>query len=301
MVKLSIILILVCASITSFAEEDADYFKDLRHYYQYDKSIPLQVKHDKLQSTGRTSVFTFRSHDGETIYATVTQPANYNPARKYPLFIGDKTLLSDELIAEHEIIVADISLRLQGKAARQGLSNSDGSAPFATIWARLNTVIDYRRLLDYIEGHYQIDTTKVIAGGRSRWGRILTILAANDDRIKGVIAASTSADWLATMKSTQFESFRKTMDAPWFNETFYRQIMAPIDPKYFARFVNVPVLVLHGEKDVIVRLDGAIRLQQALGSNATLITYADVGHHIASGFISKDVQAWVKGVYLKAE
>ena len=287
-------------SFTGHAAEDADYFNDLRHYYQYDESAPLQVKYDKEKSTGRTDIFTFRSHDGEMVYASITKPAAYDPHKKYPLFIGDKTLLSESLLNEYEMIVADISMRLQGKAARQGLSNSDGASPFSTIWARLNTVIDYRRLLDHIDTQYQVDTTKVIVGGRSRWGRIFTILAANDERIKGVIAVSTSSDWLATIKETKFDSFHKTMNEPWFDDRFYSQIMAPIDPKNFARFVEVPVLILHGETDDITPLRGAKRLQKVLGAKATIISYPKVGHYIEPKILSSDIDRWVRKFYFDA-
>ncbi len=269
------------------------YYRDLRHHYYYDNTLPLDAKVNHVSKDGSHSELIFRSHDGEIIHASVTLPPGYRSDKQYPLYLGDSTLPGAKYLEEKEFIQADISLRLQGKGIHPGLSNSDGSAPFATIWARQNAVIDYRRLLDFIKNNYSVDNNRVIAGGRSRMGRIVTILAANDPRVTGVIAASTSSDWLKTVKTTQHSGFRKILDQAWFTDDFYQQIMAPIDPKYFARYVQVPVLILHGMADEIVTIDGAQRLKQALGSQATIITYPGAGHALRLPEAVADTDQWL--------
>ena len=275
---------------------DAPYFQDLRHYYQYDSSLPLQVQAEPNKSQGRTKSVTFRSHDGEMVYATITFPEHYDPIRKSPVYIGKPGLISTDFLQTQGFIVADISMRVQGRAERPGLSNSDGATPFATVWARLNTVIDYRRLLDYLEMNYAIDSERIIAGGHSRFGRIMTILAANDSRVKAVIASATSADWLQSMKTTEHMGFKKTLTLPWYNDPFYRQITAPIDPLYFAHYVKVPVLVLHNQQDKIVKVEGAYKLKKALGERAKLITYPEAGHALTSPRVTQDVEHWLSAI-----
>jgi len=290
----TVIFALFIAGCANANESDGIYFQDLRHYYHYDKSAPLQVKHDKENSTDREKVFTFRSHDGETIYATLTKPDNFDTSVSHPLYIGDTNLISEDVIAQRGFIIANISMRLQGKGTHKGLSNSDGSTPFSTVWARLNTVIDYRRLIDYVGANYNIDKRVVIVGGLSRWGRIMTILAATDQRVTGVIAASTSSDWLKTVKTTEHEGFKSTLNQPWFEDRFYQQIMAPIDPKYFTQFLNVPALVLHEVNDKIVTVDGGQRLQKILGDKASMIVYDEnAGHGLKTPKVKIDTRKWL--------
>lgn len=297
-------MVIVSANMVVSGEERTipPYYKDLRHHYQYDKKLPLNINKVADEDNSNSISFNFISHDGEIVYGSLQLPLDYTPGKKYPVLIGDPSIVGNDYLNKHNFIVTQISLRLQGKMSREGLSNSDGASPFATIWARKNSVIDHRRLIDMLELGYAIDPATVIFAGRSRWGRIAIITAATDERITGVIAVSTTADMLMTVKMTAYETFRKTVDQPWFDEDFYRRIMAPIDSMYFADYVNVPVLVLHGEGDRIASIKQAELLVHLLGSNAQFISYpvseeATQGlfesHHVTQEQSLQDVSNWM--------
>ncbi|MBN1553487.1 MAG: hypothetical protein JXA11_01985 [Phycisphaerae bacterium] len=219
-------------------------FKTLRKYYEYDPSLPLQAKlsNKKKIDGGTTYDLTFKGADGYPVYGAITVPDGKGP---FPLLIapGYITKLSSSQLAKLGILTAWIDYRLMDRGQLKDMDPGYEDRPGTMLWARVNTVIDFRRLLDYCFENYSIDKDRVCYGSASKGSWFGCILGAVDPRVKQFMLVEGGADMVLYMQTDPDPRIKKVRDAPWFSPRFFGTMMAPFDTQYFVKqLTGRPVL-----------------------------------------------------------
>ncbi len=291
------IFTLACSLLASAfaAGETLWNYGDIRHYYDYDKSLPLEAstvseetKDGVVEKTVR-----LRAADGEWMNATLHIPEGEGP---FGLFLGQSAAAGGaQALAAARYLCADIERRLGGERKREGLSMSLGENFMLSVWSRQQMGVDYRRLMDYVFDEYNIQEDRVVMAGNSRMGRISVITAACDERIKAVIARSCCADWSKLISGPGSDpSLEHFADEPWYDQPFFRRLTAAIDPLHYGQWLEGrKVLVQSGEEDKVVPTIAVKRLADVLKGSATFRTYPGEGHKLLGNAVIEDTQSWL--------
>lgn len=282
---------------TTFAQaEELWNYGDIRHYYDYDRSLPLEASliSEKTKDGVVEKIIRLRAADGEWMKAALHIPKGEGPFR---LFLGQNAAAGGaQALAEVGYLCADIERRLGGERKREGLSMSLDENFMLSVWSRQQMGVDYRRLMDYVFSEYRIETDRVVMAGTSRMGRISVITAACDERIKTVIARACCADWSKLISGPGSDpSLEHFADEPWYDQPFFRRLTAAIDPLHYGQWLEGrKVLVQSGEEDKVVPTIAVKRLADVLEESATFRTYPGEGHRLLGDAVIKDTQAWLK-------
>ncbi len=298
------VLISASSPTVSHAEALWDY-GDIRHYYDYDRSLPLEASlvSEKRNGEARERVVRLRAADGEWMKATLYWIDGDEP---HGLYLGQAAAAGGrEALARAGFLCADVDRRLSGDRKREGLSMTMGDNFMLSVWSRQQMGVDYRRLMDYVFRDYEIDTERVVMAGTSRMGRISVITAACDERIKAVLARSCCADWSKLVSGPGGNpALAHFGEEPWYDQPFFRRLTASIDPLHFGQWLEGrKVLVQSGEDDTEVPSIAAERLANVLAGSATFRTYPGEGHRLLGESVIEDTQAWLQtnGFWRKPE
>lgn len=282
--------------ITAFASgEELWNYGDIRHFYEYDESLPLEASlvSEENKDGAVERVVRLRAADGEWMQATLYMPEREGP---FGLFLGQAAAVGgNQVLAEAGYLCADIEKRLSGTREREGLSMSLDENFMLSVWSRQQMCVDYRRLMDYLFREYKIETDRVVIAGTSRMGRISVITAACDERIKAVIARSCCADWSKLISgpggNPALAHFAKE---PWYDQPFFRRLTATIDPLHYGKWLDDrKTLVQSGEDDTEVPSMAARHLADVLKASATFRTYPGEGHRLLGTAVIEDTKAWL--------
>ncbi len=168
-----------------------------------------------VSSTNRSREFTFSGFDGETVYGQLTLPDIGAPP--YKVLVGVHAMgrsyprwFNDAVKGRPTITNVD---KITGQALRKGYAvlaidaryhgkRKVPEKPLRSIWNDMhffgdksdyqdmiiNTVIDNRTLLDWVEDQSELDANDISVAGYSMGGQISLILGAVDDRIRQVVS-----------------------------------------------------------------------------------------------------------------
>lgn len=135
----------------------------------------------------------------------------------------------------------------------------------------VDSVVDYRRAVDYIETRPEIDAARIGVHGYSMGGMMTFLLTGTEPRIKVTVSCVT---W------------------NWDNPTPKYQYIAPYN---FARAIgNRPFLMMMGRKDPILPLDGAERLYHLVEKPSTKLILYDSDHRLPDDYIGESLK-WMQG------
>ncbi len=204
---------LILASSITFLSHATPLSNEKLQPYQYELKQPVSVKSVAIDK--RHSTFSFTSFDGQTVYGQISYPKQQ--AKSYPVLIGlhamgrnykrwwvdningrktithvnDITAMADK----QGFVVIALDARFHGKRKDPKISlrhimtalNKDNNAQLYRDMI-LNTVKDYRVLLDWVQTQAQLDSSKIQVAGYSMGAHQSLLLAAVDDRITDVLA-----------------------------------------------------------------------------------------------------------------
>lgn len=111
--------------------------------------------------------------------------------------------------------------------------------------------IETRRLVDYLEGHEELDASRIGVLGYSMGGQIAVYTAAADSRIQVTVSCVPGAT------------------SP--------PLFGPIE---FAPRLTKPFLLLHGNEDIYTPVDQVQALYDAVGSSTKDVEIYDTGHRL---------------------
>lgn len=233
-------------------------------------------------------VIQWKSTDGTTVEGVLIKPADYDPARKYPLLV---VIHGGPTGVDTPVRAADRTYPVERFAAKGALilkPNYRGSAGYGEKFRSLNVrnlgIGDYEDVIsgvDYLIGKGMVDKDRVGAMGWSQGGYISAFITCYSDRFKAVSVGAGISDWMTYYVNTDIHPFtRQYLKAtPWDDPEIYRKT----SPITYVNRARTPTLIQHGDQDKRVPPPNAFELYQALkdrGVPVKLILYKGFGHPI---------------------
>jgi len=237
---------------------------------------------------GTSEVMSWQSRDGTTIEGVLHRPDDFDPNRKYPLFvvihggptgIDFPTAVTGYVYPVHQWLA---------KGALVLRPNYRGSAGYGEAFRSLNVrnlgvgdVWDVHSGVDHLVSQGFVDTDRMGAMGWSQGGYISAYLTTTTDRFAAISVGAGISNWVTYYVNTDIHPFtRQYLKAtPWEDSDIYEQT----SPMTFINQATTPTLIQHGEFDRRVPIPNAYELYQGLqdvGVETKLIVYKGFGHGI---------------------
>jgi dipeptidyl aminopeptidase/acylaminoacyl peptidase len=157
----------------------------------------------------------------------------------------------------------------------------------------LHSVKEFNSILYYIKSHYNIDEHRIGVCGHSMGGMITSGIIAHNKCIRAGVIMNSSGAWVEATMEIIGDQHKE-------NKNFIDKILnelssfSPINN--INNFTNTPILLLHGDKDVLVPIKSEIAFFNAIKEhydNKDLIdmkTYDRLNHYITEAMVSEALQ-----------
>jgi dipeptidyl aminopeptidase/acylaminoacyl peptidase len=247
------------------------------------------TKQIKPWKPGTSEVISWKSKDGATIEGVLHKPEDFNPNKKYPLFVvihGGPTGIDYPSVPTGYVYPI---LQWLEKGAVVLRPNYRGSAGYGEKFRSLNVrnlgvgdMWDVMSGVDYLIKQGFVDKDKMGSMGWSQGGYISAFLTTNTDRFKAISVGAGISNWMTYYVNTDIHPFtRQYLKAtPWDDPKIY----AKTSPMTNINKAKTPTLIQHGEFDRRVPIPNAYELFQGLqdvGVETKLIVYKGFGHGIS--------------------
>jgi len=247
-----------------------------------------QLKDWKLSTKEAIS---WKSTDGTKITGVLIKPADFDPNKKYPLFViihGGPTGIS----FPQEFDRYNRYYPIEQWAAKGAVflePNYRGSAGFGADFRKLNYrnlgVGDYWDVIsgvDYLIDRGFVDKDRVASMGWSQGGYISAYITTFSDRFRAVSVGAGISDWVTYYYRTDITPFtiHYLGATPWDDPEVYKKT----SPMTHINKAKTPTLIQHGEFDRRVPPTNAYKLYRGLqdkGVPSKLIIYKGFGHGIS--------------------
>jgi len=236
--------------------------------------------------SGTREIVEWKSQDQTLIEGVLHKPANFDPARRYPLLVvihGGPTAVSRPIPFASAIYPIDVWVA-RGVLVLE--PNYRGSAGYGEKFRSLNVrnlgvgdAWDVISGIDSLVARGLADPGKVGVMGWSQGGYISAFLATNyGARFKAISVGAGISDWMTYYVNTDIHPFtRQYLQAtPWDDPAIY----AKTSPITTIKQAKAPTLIQHGRVDQRVPLPNAFELFQGLRDHnvpVKLIVYEGFG------------------------
>ena len=266
----------------------SEIYKTLTAPYQ-PEAVTNFTKRIKGWKTGTSEVIAWKSKDGAEIEGVLHKPNNFDPDKKYPLFViihGGPTGIDYPSVTAGYVYPI---MQWLEKGALVLRPNYRGSAGYGENFRSLNVrnlgvgdMWDVMSGVDHLIKKGMVDPDKIGAMGWSQGGYISAFLTTNTDRFKAISVGAGISNWMTYYVNTDIHPFtRQYLKAtPWVDPEIY----AKTSPITNITKASTPTLIQHGEFDRRVPIPNAYELFQGLkdmGVEAKLIVYKGFGHGIS--------------------
>jgi dipeptidyl aminopeptidase/acylaminoacyl peptidase len=261
---------------------------DLNHFAP--RQLTKMTEQSKSFVLGTRELISWQSTDGATIEGVLIKPANFDPAKKYPLLcvihggptgIDRPTLLTpDARYYPSDIWAARGALVLK--------VNYRGSAGYGEAFRKLNMrnlgvgdAWDVISGVDYLISKGWVDKDKVACMGWSQGGYISAFLTASSDRFVAISVGAGISNWATYYYNTDITPF--TINYLGNDPAADPEIYQKTSPMSYIKKARTPTLIQHGELDRRVPIANAYELRQGLedrGVKVEMIVYKGFGHPI---------------------
>ncbi len=255
-------------------------YKQLAMQYEYDAEQPFDeqiVAEEKLEG-GALREVTIRGADGEPIPIALTIPEGPEP---FPVLIYDIAPYDDRLIPAG-VLGVKVTARLQRSGRHdEALSYTYSEYPAMVRWAYHGSVLDYRRVVDYLLADYPVAADKIGFVGCSKRGIMGGVLGGVEERIGAFVLRVCGADWVQLVEADDMRTDVSRAEVPlqpWYSREFWAQLWAPVDPKYFVdKIAPRRILFQFGKKDDNVP-NSSSRIIADLAGEPKEVLWYDAGH-----------------------
>jgi dipeptidyl aminopeptidase/acylaminoacyl peptidase len=239
---------------------------------------------------GTRELISWKSTDGAEIEGVLIKPADFDPAKKYPLLCiihGGPTGVDRPLLLTPDTRTYPSDIW----AARGAVIlkvNYRGSAGYGEKFRTLNVrnlgvgdAWDVISGVDNLIAKGFIDRNKVACMGWSQGGYISAFLTASSDRFAAISVGAGISDWATYYYNTDITPF--TIHYLGNNPVNDPEIYQKTSPIAYVKSARTPTLIQHGELDRRVPIANAYELRQALedrGVKVEMIVYKGFGHGI---------------------
>lgn len=250
---------------------------------------------------GRYESVTYRGARGEPIQMWIIYPPNFDPAKKWPLYLllhgGPHNGVTDNFQWRWNAQV------FSGWGYVTAWHNFHGSSGFGQAFTdSINPQQDKLPYEDtilaaqYFSSKPWIDAERMAAGGGSYGGYLATILLGRKHPFKTLVAHAAVYNWY-TQYAADYGAGKRRGGEFWTGARHY----AKGSPHFGAGNFHTPTLVIHGERDFRVPYNHGIELFNTLqnrGVKSKLVFYPDENHWVLkpqnSIFWYKTKQEWLK-------
>ena len=275
----------VVSSPTSMSEVFVSGMKDF---------TPRKLTDFSAQATnftlGTREVISWKSQDGATIEGILIKPADFDPAKKYPLLCiihGGPTGIDRPILLtpDARYYPSDIW------AARGALIlkvNYRGSTGYGEKFRKLNMrnlgvgdAWDVLSGVDYLIAKGWVDKDKVACMGWSQGGYISAFLTTSTDRFVAISVGAGISNWATYYYNTDITPF--TINYLGNDPAMDPEIYQKTSPMSYIKGARTPTLIQHGELDRRVPIANAYELRQGLedrGVKVEMVVYKGFGHGI---------------------
>jgi len=261
------------------------YVTDLKSFHP--KRLTSTGDQLKGWKIGTREVIEWKSKDGTPIEGVLIKPADFDPAKKYPLLVilhtgpvgeNSQAIVTRDLPYPAELFVAKGALVL-----RPNYRGSPGyGRRFRALLVRNEGIAQYEDVItgvDQLIAQGIVDPNRVGAMGWSAGGYISAFLTTYSDRFKAITVGEGLSDtrifYSAGAGSTVPPDY--ALATPWDDPEYYRKT----SPLTYVKKAKTPTLIQHREFDSTAPPVGAYELYQALKDQnvpVKMIVYKGAGH-----------------------
>ncbi len=239
-------------------------------------------------TVAKREVVRWKSGDGTEVEGVLYKPADFSPAKKYPLLVvihGGPTGIDMPFVSADRYYPVE---RFVAKGALVLRPNYRGSAGYGAKFRALNVrnlgVGDYADVIsgvDHLIAQGYVDKDRVGSMGWSEGGYISAFITTSSDRFKAVSVGAGISDWMTYYANTDITPFtvQYLRATPWDDPDVYKKT-SPIS--YIAK-AKTPTLIQQGSADKRVPVPNSFELRQALedhGVPVKMVLYDGFGHPI---------------------
>ncbi|MEM2341083.1 MAG: alpha/beta fold hydrolase [Candidatus Bathyarchaeia archaeon] len=286
-----IYLLFFCLSVISFlmvsgVSTDS---KDFRKYYEYDKSLPLNVHEEVIEDKGNYKLIKvyFDSVNNERVPGLLMLPKR---DEKIPCVIflhgygGSKDDIRGvaDLVAREGYGLMAIDAKYHGERREIGkeLFSPDINVSVNGI---IQTVIDLRRAIDYLETRPDIDIERIGYVGGSMGGILGAIFIGVEPRVKAaalIVAGGNVSLMIRESKHYTMPKIREYIQRENVSYEELQRMLDPIDPINFIGYFSPRPIVFHlGKYDEDVPAESGRQLYERAGEPKQVYWY-DTGHNV---------------------
>jgi len=152
-----------------------------------------------------------------------------------------------------------------------------------TLRGTIQTVIDLRRAVDYLETRPEIDVNKIGYVGGSMGGILGAIFIGVEPRIKAAVLIVAGGNMSLMIRESQhytMSAVREHLQKEGISYEELQRILDPIDPINFIKYFSPRPVAFHlGKYDTIVPAEAGRQLYEAAGEPKWVYWY-DAGHNL---------------------
>lgn len=257
--------------------------------FGYDKTLPLMAE-EQAGTGGQSYTVTkvsYWSANNQQVPAVFVKPVDAKEGDRLPCVVlmhglgQNKTALSILWGPFIKAGYALFSIDAQYHGDRKPKVPVDlfGLSVYSTRDMLVQTVIDIRRGIDYLETRRDVDPARIGYAGFSMGGFLGTLVSAVDDRIQAPILALAGGDWKLMFENTKLPNAERARKEHPEAEALGESVLDPVDPIHWvARIAPRPILFVNGDHDSIVPVVSAKALQDAAVTPKEVFTYK--GDHV---------------------
>lgn len=271
-------------------------FYTMTQFFQYDREIPLEARviernetpdyiREKIVFLGvrdsRVPGYLTIPRTGAPPYPCILQLHGHAVGGKSIWWEGNRGRRITEALLSSGFALLALDAQYEGE--RKANNDYESSIVFVKRgWFHefretvVQSIVDYRRAIDYLSTRAEIDTNRIGVFGYSLGGIMTFLLTGVESRIKVSVAAVTPL---------------MGKGSPADNSKFDNYQLSAISPRNYARAINNrPFLMLMGKKDFYYTVDEAQQVFDLIDSQTKNIMLYDSGHQLPVDYIETAVK-----------
>jgi len=288
---LALPLLLSLSVLKVLSDSGSNYTDDegLSGFYVYDKSLPLNAAEELFRETETCDIYKvyFDSANGERVPGLLSVPKGPG---KFPCIVflhgyggskGDILPAAGQVAAEGYAIMA-IDAEFHGERKEEGKALYSPNLEESRNGI-IQTVIDLRRAVDYLETKLEIDSERIGYVGGSMGGILGAIFIGVEPRVKAaalLVAGGNMSLMIRESQHSAIPAIREYLSEHGISYGDLQELLNPVDPiNFIANFSPRPVVFHLGKYDRVVPAEAGEQLYEAAGEPKQVYWY-DSGHDI---------------------
>jgi len=272
-----------------YSEDDSTSQQDFLKYYDYNQTLHLNVSEKVIKDENGYKILKvyFNSVNGERVPGLLSLPKKEG---KVPCIVflhgygGKKEdiLIAAELVAKEGYAIMAIDAEYHGERKEEG---KELYSPNITdsVKGIIQTVIDLRRAVDYLETRPEIEKDKIGYIGGSMGGILGAIFIGVEPRIRAAALIVAGGNMSLMVRESQHHTMPGIREFLQRDNVTYeelQELLNPIDPiNFISNFSPRPVVFHLGKFDTIVPSEAGRQLYEKAGQPKELYWY-DAGHDV---------------------